>query len=392
MLAITELVGRYPYYTHRRMRKLGLDRILDYIYSPQDHDLPEGMTPEQIRMYPKDEYGLRRSAIRHTPKGELKPNPDILLQIIRDIGASPSETLYIGDSLMKDVAMANSAHVSNAWAKYGQAQNRPEYELLRKVTHWSSSAVEKEKGISEVDVEPTIVLENSLAEIMKPFSFERFTDRSEAEIATVLDAWSKTVDVQMHFNELAMKIRNFALTILGVILAGAAFSIKERTELVIFGTNVPLVSLLLVVGAAVWIAFYLMDRHWYHRLLIGSVRHGIAIENRHSNALPELGLATAIGAASPSQIISWRIHSSTKLDLFYLFGAAMLIVAAVCSFFIATKNNVPSSVAPTPAQSAAIPATTTNDNTQRQQVDEEGKTQPPGNSPNVDDNGQGEKQ
>lgn len=63
------------FYTHNRLRKLGLDRILDFIYSPEDHDLPPGTTADQIRLYAKDEYKLRRTAQRHTPKGELKPNP-----------------------------------------------------------------------------------------------------------------------------------------------------------------------------------------------------------------------------------------------------------------------------------------------------------------------------
>ena len=38
--------------------------------------------------------------------------------------------------------------------KYGIAQNRPAYELLREVTHWTDAAVEYEKKVRERDVKP----------------------------------------------------------------------------------------------------------------------------------------------------------------------------------------------------------------------------------------------
>jgi phosphoglycolate phosphatase-like HAD superfamily hydrolase len=339
------------FYTHYRMRKLGLDRILDYIYSPQDHDLPPGMSADQIRLYSKDEYKLRRTTHRHTPKGELKPNPTILLQIIRDVAATPDEALYVGDSLMKDISMATEAKITNAWAKYGLAQNRPEYELLRKVTHWSSSSVEKERELSEKQVVPTVTLCDSLADLLPAFRFEPYIDRSPERIGRVIDAWKTTVAVQQHFNELEMKVRNFALTIAGAVLAGATFSIKEQVEFVFQGLHIPLATLILGAGIVVWCAFYLMDRHWYHNLLIGAVTHGLLIERRYREQIPELALATAIGAASPTVVnfgvtkksratlaYQWKIRSSTKLNLFYGVGIVLLIVAAFGSFWIVGKN------------------------------------------------------
>lgn len=341
------------FYTHYRMRKLGLDRILDYIYSPEDHDLPHGMTADQIRLYSKDEYKLRRTIRRHTPKGELKPNPAILLQIIRDVAATPDEVLYVGDSLMKDISMATEAKVTNAWAKYGIAQDRPEYELLRRVTHWSASSVEKERELSVEQVVPNVTLSGSLADLLPSFRFEPYIDRSPEQVGRAIDAWKTTIVVQQHFNELEMKVRNFALTIAGAVLAGATFSIKEQVEFVFQGMHVPLATLLVGAGIVVWCAFYLMDRHWYHNLLIGAVNHGLFIEKRYRDQIPELGLATAIGAASPTVLKfgltkksrasiarQWKIRSSTKLNLFYGVGIVLLSVAAIGSFWIVGKNPI----------------------------------------------------
>jgi hypothetical protein len=148
-----------------------------------------------------------------------------------------------------------------------------------------------------------------------------------------------------------MKVRNFALTIAGAVLAGATFSIKEQVELVFRGLHIPLATLLLGAGIVVWCAFYLMDRHWYHKLLIGAVNHGLYIERRYHEQIPELGLATAIGTASPTVLKfgvtkksngklgrQWKIRSSTKLNLFYGTGIVLLIIAALGSLWIVGKD------------------------------------------------------
>jgi len=172
IIAYTESLA---FYTNYRTRNLGLDGILDYIYSPADHELPANLTREQLRRYPPEHYELKNTEHRHTPAGELKPNPMILLNIIRDVGAWPEQCIYIGDSLMKDIEMAKQARVTDVHALYGNAQHRKEYKLLSKVTHWTSEDVEKERRLSSKDVAPTHTLSNSLAEILVLFSFEPFT-------------------------------------------------------------------------------------------------------------------------------------------------------------------------------------------------------------------------
>jgi phosphoglycolate phosphatase len=107
-----------------------------------------------------------------TPPGELKPNPKVLLDIIASVDAKPIETVYVGDSLMKDVAMAQQAGVTDVWAKYGVAQDRAEYELLRAVTHWQQSGVESEK-VFIPPKSPQFVLEQSFSELLTFFSFAR---------------------------------------------------------------------------------------------------------------------------------------------------------------------------------------------------------------------------
>jgi phosphoglycolate phosphatase len=97
-----------------------------------------------------------------------------------------NRVVYIGDSLMKDVAMARSVGAIDVWAKYGVAQNRKEYDLLRRVTHWTDADVEREKEIAErPHVSPTVVLDRSFDELLRHFEFVKNDRAVPAELGGV---------------------------------------------------------------------------------------------------------------------------------------------------------------------------------------------------------------
>lgn len=157
------------FYSNYRARRLGLDGVIDYIFSPKDHDLPENIS--DIRKYPSSHYEFRFTKSLHTPEGKLKPNSDVLLSIIAQVGAIPQECAYVGDSLHKDIVMAKDVGVTDLYAQYGRAQDTDIYQTLREVTHWSDEEVEREKSIYNRDVSPSITLENSFSEIFNYIQF-----------------------------------------------------------------------------------------------------------------------------------------------------------------------------------------------------------------------------
>jgi phosphoglycolate phosphatase-like HAD superfamily hydrolase len=322
------------FYTHYRMRTLGLDRIFDFIYSPADHDIPEGLTREQIRILSPEHYKLRRTVHRNTPESDYKPNPGVLLQIISEVGATPDEVVYVGDHPLKDIGMAQDAKVTDVWAEYGFAVNRPEYELLRQVTHWSNQSVDNDKAALTNPHIPSHILKKSFSELLDLFDFQPFVDRSDDKLKLGLEAWKVTVEVQKHFNDLEMRIRNYALTLITATLAAAGLTFKEDIRLNVFSWNLPLGSAIIFGAIPIWIAFYLMDRFWYHNLLLGAVEHGKFIERRLRPVFPEIGLADAIGKASPTHLRWYKLHSSNKMDIFYCLGVLALLIASVASIFV----------------------------------------------------------
>lgn len=370
------------FYTHRRIKRLGLDGVLDVLYSPRDHALP--VDAAAIRSLPADEYRLLQTEHRHTPDGALKPNPELLLDIIGATHAWAPETIYVGDSLIKDISMAQLARVIDVYAEYGEARGREDYQLLRRVTHWRPELVERDRKIKAEDLRPTFTLHSNFGELLELFEFDRLRRPTDDPcLSLAVDSWKQTVEVQQHFNDIELRIRSFAITILLASVGGAGFAAKEQLSMpavpiphwvlgalvvtamlgasalakarvvwwCILGASVLLVilvavfagtptisltlpSLLILGGLVGWSACYFMDRFWYHRLLRGAVTQGLYVERRLRDVLPEIGLTGAIGASSPLRLGKWRgnplfeLHSDHKIDLFYLVVIVMLLLGA----------------------------------------------------------------
>ncbi|MEO5928927.1 MAG: HAD-IA family hydrolase, partial [Candidatus Kapaibacterium sp.] len=159
-------------YTNHRIRNSCIDGLLDIVYTPTDHALPQNLTNEQRNRYFQSEDRLRKTSHKLTPKGELKPNPKILKEIIDNIKGSYKRAIYVGDNLMKDIAMAQEAGVIDVYAQYGDRRDSESYELLRQVTHWTSEDVEREKAIHKGEnITPTYTLDHCLCQIFTHFNF-----------------------------------------------------------------------------------------------------------------------------------------------------------------------------------------------------------------------------
>ena len=157
------------YWTEWRIRHTGLDGVIDVLYSSPDHDLAAGIDPAVLRTGRYEgTYGLRHTEHRHVPMGMLKPNEHVLSSILREQGGTVSKTAYLGDSLMKDIAMAQAAGVLDIHAAYGQVQHRAEYDQLRRVTHWTDAAVTRERLLTQpqADIIPTVTCRESIGEIL----------------------------------------------------------------------------------------------------------------------------------------------------------------------------------------------------------------------------------
>ena len=371
IVAYTESMAFYSGY---RLKRFGLDGVIDVMFSPQDHDLPKGITLDKLRRLPDEFYELQVTKSRHTPPGELKPNPRVLIDIIKAVGARIERCAYVGDSVFKDMAMARDVGVLDVYAKYGVGQDKPEYALLRRVSHWTDEDIEREKAIQAKGhgFEPSAVLKDSFAEIFMYCEFVAFTPpketgESEQEIKNVIEIWKKVVDVQQHFNDLEMRIRNFAITIVGALIAAVGYTYQQGLEAHFFGHRFAAGLGFMAAAGFAWFAFFMMDYYWYHVFLRGSVKHAAKIEAAYGDKVPGIALGTTISEVSKNvRIFGWfEANSERRLRWFYYLGFCMIGIVFL-TLLVASSNKPPiPHPVPEPAPVRSAPSATAPQSTTR---------------------------
>jgi hypothetical protein len=174
-----------------------------------------------------------------------------------------------------------------------------------------------------------------------------------------IEIWKKIVDVQQHFNDLELRIRNFALVVTGAFLGLGGYAIKDAGTIRAFGVEVSIAGLVVFSAILPLFAFYFMDRLWYHRLLDGAVTAGIEAESYLNDLGYKVNLGSKISERSP--FILWlvgkKIHSKTKMDMFYLIlVTALLIVALSLGFGVRPQTTPANPPALSVGVAPAVPA------------------------------------
>jgi hypothetical protein len=111
-----------------RLRALGIESYFTRLYTLEGKDAIH-ISPHSRWIDPPDGFAVV------VPRNERKPNPRLLMDICEREGARPTSTYYLGDSLVRDVAMAKLAGVTAIWARYGTKYDPEYWTYLVKVTH-----------------------------------------------------------------------------------------------------------------------------------------------------------------------------------------------------------------------------------------------------------------
>lgn len=100
-----------------------------------------------------------------------KPNPEVIKKICEQENVAASETLYIGDSMTKDIYMAKRAEVTAVLCKYPTSEKVQTdlYKKLVAISHWTTEDFKKEQEIKELckkeNIYPDYII-NSFDEIL----------------------------------------------------------------------------------------------------------------------------------------------------------------------------------------------------------------------------------
>lgn len=140
--------------------------------------------------------------------------------------------------------------------------------------------------------------------------------------------WKTAISVQIHFNDLLMRIRTFGLTAVVIILGTAPGLLKlagDKIEpFIIIG--------LFALGEILLISLFVIDVGYYYPLLVAAVEHTKKIDKEFKNLkiigeLPLFGTTTAI-----SERVTTR-RAKFFLYFFYLFPLVLTLTGFFTWFF-----------------------------------------------------------
>lgn len=156
-----------------------------------------------------------------------------------------------------------------------------------------------------------------------------------------VDVWKTIIDVQKHFNDLEMKVRNFGILILSAFIGAIGVSFNSNSSLVIFGGSYSVAGMLAIGAAIVWLLFYFVDVYWYHPLLLGAVKKGLDIEKELVVDIVNIDLTKTIGENSPRDILFFKnVHSTTKAKIFYFGVLAVLLITGFCMIIFSSPKKI----------------------------------------------------
>jgi len=143
----------------------------------------------------------------------------------------------------------------------------------------------------------------------------------------IITAYTKVIDVQMHFNEMVMRVRNIAVTLILAVFGAAAYSIQHPY----FIGGIHIAALIIAFGLAAWASLWVMDLSHFHLLLRGAVKKSSDIEDAYQNdevLKSVFGMTKEISKSSRQwfgrqEIWGKKVTAAGKLHFFY--GVVMLI-------------------------------------------------------------------
>jgi len=161
------------YWAKWRILHTNLDGMVDQIYANADHEIPISINIDEVRTKPSDSYKLKHAKLSIVNKEITKPDPFVLYMILNDYNVEPRRTVYVGDSLSKDIKMANKAGVISVYAAYGAPRDQSHYRMLKEVTHWSDDQIVADNSAKTETIIPDYILNSSFSELLELFDFTR---------------------------------------------------------------------------------------------------------------------------------------------------------------------------------------------------------------------------
>lgn len=153
----------------------------------------------------------------------------------------------------------------------------------------------------------------------------------------ILEEWKTVIQTQMHFNDMIMKMRTTAVSIVLAVFGAAAYSLQYE-ELILTLCNYSFHASVLVIafGLGMLIGVFVLDYFYYYKMLCGAVKRGKEIDEAFKDKQVDntriFGMTTMIGKAISKQ------EGKSKYFIWLFYG---LIIGVGVIFLIAVLFGYP---------------------------------------------------
>jgi FMN phosphatase YigB (HAD superfamily) len=177
-IIIVALTDSPLYPAGKRLRDLGIDKYFDCLISRTNLPMPD-YAPDRIRKNSGVPTAGHVPIVQTLEPHQLKPTLhsfDIVRSFFR---YHPESTYFVGDSLWKDVSLAQKIGINDIWARYGAHNNENNLKTLRRITHWSPEE-ELEYRTAKEKIKPTYEIDDfsEVEEIVEPRQMSLFDSKS----------------------------------------------------------------------------------------------------------------------------------------------------------------------------------------------------------------------
>lgn len=150
-----------------RLTRLDLMKYFRRVYCKQRPNSVHPNPEAAVRF--EDAFGSNK--IIELSHHQRKPDSTVLEEICERENVTPEMTIYVGDSIARDMLMAKNANAFAAWAKYGSEHDKEEFKKLVRISHWTNEDVEREKRLEKRanNIKLDYVLYDSFSEILNIF-------------------------------------------------------------------------------------------------------------------------------------------------------------------------------------------------------------------------------
>jgi hypothetical protein len=111
--------------------------------------------------------------------------------------------------------------------------------------------------------------------------------------ADIANHWATVIRVAMHFNEMLLSTRSTTATVMLALLGAAGLSVTHLDDKHAYFGRIHVGLLILGGGALFLLCIYLLDYHYYFRLLLSSVDVAERLEQQCPAQLPPLTIELA---------------------------------------------------------------------------------------------------